>query len=87
MLKHMRTTLRLDDGMFLQVKRIAAETRRTMTAVFEDALREMLARRQKSARSAAVRLPVCHGKGLQPGVDLDHSAGLLDIMEGQGGPR
>lgn len=80
----MRTTLNLDDGLFRQVKRLAAETHRTMTAVFEDALREMLARRQKSARAAAVRLPVFSGNGLQPGVDLDHSSGLLDLMEGRG---
>lgn len=80
----MRTTLRLDDGLFRQVKRLAAETHRTMTAVFEDALREMLARRRNSARSKAVRLPVFHGHGLQAGVDLDHSAGLLDLMEGRG---
>ena len=79
----MRTTLRLDDGLLRQVKRLAAETHRTMTAVFEDALREMLARRKKYAHSAAVRLPVFHGKGLQPGADLDHSSGLLDLMEGR----
>lgn len=87
MLLHMRTTLRLNDGLFRQVKRLAAETHRTLTAVFEDALREMLARRQKSARSAPLDLPVFHGKGLQPGVDLDHGAGLLDLMEGRDGPR
>lgn len=80
----MRTTLNLDDGLFRQVKRLAAETHRTMTAVFEDALREMLARRRSSARGAAVRLPVFAGNGLQPGVDLDHGSGLLDLMEGRG---
>ena len=86
MLLHMRTTLRLDDGLLREVKRLAAETHRTMSAVFEDALREMLARRKKSGRSPSPRLPVFHGKGLQPGVNLDHSANLLDRTEGRGGP-
>lgn len=87
MLLCMRTTLRFDDGLFRQIKRLAAETHRTLTAVIEDALREALARRRKAAGRAPIRLPVFHGKGLQPGVDLDHSAGLLDLMEEHGAPR
>ena len=66
MLLHMRTTLRLNDGLFRQVKRLAAETHRTLTAVFEDALREMLARRQKSGRARPEPSPVFHGRGFSP---------------------
>jgi hypothetical protein len=34
-----------------------------------------------------VALPVFKGKGLQPGVDLDDSAALLDLMDAADAPR
>jgi hypothetical protein len=34
-----------------------------------------------------VSLPVFKGKGLQPGVDLDDSASLLDLMQADDAPR
>ncbi len=43
----MRTTVRLDDQLLLEVRRWAADTGRTITAVIEDALREVLARNGK----------------------------------------
>lgn len=76
-----RTTIRLDDHLLVEVKKLAADTDRTLTAVIEDALREALARRRKGRRSARVKLVTFKGKGLQPGVDLDSSAALLDRME------
>jgi hypothetical protein len=48
--------------------------------VVEDALRESLHRRHRPARRA-VELPVFGEEGLQPGVDLDDSAALLDLMD------
>lgn len=83
MLICMRTTLNLDDRLFREIKRLAAETRQTLTAVIQDALRERLARRERSRGEPRPPLPVYGGRGLQPGVDLDSSAGLLDIMEGR----
>lgn len=41
----MRTTIRLDDELLREAKRLAAETNQTLTAVIEEALRERLARR------------------------------------------
>jgi len=80
----MRTTIRLDDDLLRQTKALAAQTGRTLTAVIEDALRETIARsRSRRGRSRArVGLPTFKGSGLRPGVDLDDSAGLLEIMEG-----
>lgn len=78
----MRTTIRLDDGLLKQVKQVASETGRTITSIIEDALRESLAKRSKGRRRRHVRLKTFKGKGLQPGVDLDDSAALLDLMEG-----
>lgn len=77
----MRTTLNIDDALITAAKRRALETGRTLTAVIEDALREALGRRRPGADRKLDRLPTFRGGGLQPGVDLDDSASLLDIME------
>jgi hypothetical protein len=76
----MRTTVRLDDDLLRQTRALAAETGRTLTAVIEDALREALARQRVRRGRSRIALPTFKGQGLQPGVDLDDSAGLLDIM-------
>lgn len=77
----MRTTIRLDDDVLAEVRLVAARSGKTMTAVIEDALREMLARRQPMGEPRPVKLTTVSGHGLQPGVDLDDSAALLSIME------
>ena len=78
----MRTTVRLDDDLLLEAKSLAARTGRTLTAVIEDGLREALARHRPRQERPRVSLPTFKGKGLRPGVDLDDTAGLLDIMDG-----
>jgi Arc/MetJ family transcription regulator len=77
----MRTTIRLDDDLLTSAKRAAAESGRTLTAVIEDALREALSRRAGSAGSPRVRLTTVGGNGPRPGVDLDDTAGLLELMD------
>jgi hypothetical protein len=76
----MRTTINLDDALLAEAKQVAARTGRSLTAVVEDALRESLNRRRHTARHA-VELPTFGEGGVQPGVDLDDSAALLDLME------
>lgn len=63
-----------------QVKRLAAETHRTFTQVMADALRSEISRHQAPAQRPPVELPTGSGDGLLPGVDLDDTAGLLDLM-------
>ena len=82
----MRTTIRLDDQLLADVKQIAAKSGRTLTGIIEDALREMLARQQQVAKRPKVRLPTFTGNGLLPGVDLDDSAALTDLMDQSDGP-
>ncbi len=83
----MRTTLNLNDDLLRRAKVLAAETHRTLTAVLEDALREVLGRRKHPPARNPVRLPVSDRMtGLRPGVDLDNSAALLDLMEGGDDP-
>ena len=82
----MRTTLRIDDDLYAEVKRLAARTGRTVTAVIEDALRSGLARGRATPRRRRKRLPTFGGGGVRPGVDLDSSASLLDLMDGLDDP-
>ena len=82
MLRCMRTTVRLDDDLLRQAKALAARTGRTLTAVIEDGLREALARHRRRQERPPVTLPTFKGNGLRPGVDLDDTAGLLDILDG-----
>lgn len=78
----MRTTIRLDDNVLADAKRLAAERGTTLTAVIEEALREALARGRGDDASPRPEIPVSRGgRGLQPGVDLDSNAALLDLME------
>ena len=85
----MRTTVRLDDRLLRELKKHAAARGHTLTAVIEDAVRQFLARavagdgRPKAAPFRAITF-----KGrLRPGVDLDDSAALLDLMEAPVAPR
>jgi hypothetical protein len=76
----MRTTINIDDNLLAEAKQVAARTGRSLTAIVEDALRESLHRRPLSARRA-VELPMFGEGGVQPGVDLDDSAALFDLMD------
>lgn len=76
----MRTTVRLDEHLLQAAKQQAAASGQTLTALLEQALRESLARRPAAARSAPVRLKTFRGGGVRPGVDLDDSASLQDLM-------
>ena len=77
----MRTTIRVDDQLLAEAKKYALETGRTLTAVMEDALREKLARRNNRTKQKKVRLATFGRGGVMPGVDLDNSAGLRDLMD------
>ncbi len=76
-----RITIYLPESLFRDTKKLAAETGRTLTRVIEDALREVVARMKCSKPVPRPAFTTFRGKGLQPGVDLDNSAALLDLME------
>ncbi|HLM99811.1 MAG TPA: type II toxin-antitoxin system VapB family antitoxin [Bryobacteraceae bacterium] len=77
----MRTTVRLDDPLLAEAKKYAADSGKTLTAVIEDSLRETLARRKHPVKRRKVRLPTFPGGRLRPGVDLDDTSAILDLME------
>ncbi|MGI8847370.1 MAG: type II toxin-antitoxin system VapB family antitoxin [Candidatus Dormibacteria bacterium] len=77
----MRTTVRLDDALLAEAKATAGRTGRTLTQVMEDALRESLGRRNEPRNPLSeADIPTFAGSGLQPGVDLDNTASLLELM-------
>jgi len=78
----MRTTIRLDEKLLKEAKRQAAESGMTLTAIIEDSLRERLARRKGAAATREpIHLHTAGKGGVRPGVDLDDSATLIDVME------
>lgn len=82
MLRHMRTTVRLDDALLARAKREAARRGITLTALIEQGLRLAMRQPLKPSATERVALPECRaGGGVAPGVELDDSAGLLDRMD------
>jgi hypothetical protein len=74
----------MDDQLYTQIRQLAAKRNTTITAVIEEALRRMLASQQVLRERPTVYLTTVDGKGLLPGVDLDDSAALLELMEDDG---
>ena len=78
----MRTTIRLSDDLLRKAKKKAAEDGRTLTSLFEEGLKVVLAE-PKPARRKRFELPISSASGgIMPGVDLNDSARLEDIMDG-----
>jgi predicted transcriptional regulator len=77
----MRTTIRLDDDLLAKAKRHASDNGTTLTAVIEQSLRVMLARRHLTSSRQVIRLKTAGSGGVLAGVDLDHSSSLLSRMD------
>ena len=83
--RRMRTTVRLDDALLEQAKREAVRRNVTLAALIDEGLRLVLAQNTpRNRREPKVRLPVCRrGGGTLPGIDLNDTSALLDVMEGR----
>jgi len=81
----MRTTINLPDRLIAQAKKAALESHVTLTELITNAVRESLARKRSQSPRELPPMPVYSpppgGSGLQPGVDLEDTAALLDLME------
>jgi len=75
----MRTTLNISDDLLAEAKVLAVRTRRSIGAVVDDALRVLL-RSDDPAAAAAWTFPTSGAGGLQPGVNLDDTEALADLM-------
>lgn len=76
----MRTTVDIDDQLLRYAKQKAAERQCSLKDIMEDALRNFFSR--PSADGHNIKLETFLGDGPKPGVDLDNSRRLNDIMDG-----
>jgi hypothetical protein len=78
----MRTTVRLDEGLLEQAKAEAARRNKTLTALIEESLRLAVMGSGGPKRRSKITLPVSRQTGgTMPGVDINNSADLLDLLE------
>lgn len=82
----MRTTLDLNDQLVRRAKKVAAERGTTLTAVIEDALREKLSRPAPAPGRKRRTLHTFKGDGLRPGIELNSTAALLDLLDDDAAP-
>lgn len=76
----MRTTVRLDDDLLQRAKVHAAQTGRTLTALIEDALRQVMNTPAGTSRTPEYRVST-FDSALRPGVDLSDNSALADLMD------
>ncbi len=77
----MRTTVRLDDELYRQIKVKAARSGRPIGAVIEDLIRASLAAGSKPLPGPLPPLPVFGKEGPMPGVDLADNAAVADLLD------
>jgi hypothetical protein len=75
----MRTTIRLEPTLLRRAKAHAAASGRSLNDFITDAVRAALAPERAPARR--VELPTFKGGVLLPGVDLDDTSALLDLVD------
>jgi len=75
----MRTTLNISDDLLAEAKVLAVRTRRPIGAVVDDALRVLL-KRDDLEVAAAWTFPTSGAGGLQPGVNLEDTEALADLL-------
>jgi hypothetical protein len=77
----MRTTINMPDHLLAQAKKAALESNTTLTEIITNAVRQALSKPKKTPRKEFTL--ITYGKGgVQPGVDLDDTSALLDLMDG-----
>jgi len=82
----MLKTLHLDDNLLYEAEAFATRQGTNLNTMIENLMREMLQRyRQESKERKKIEIPIFHGDGLQPGIDLNNSHALLDSMEVENG--
>lgn len=81
MLLRMRTTLDIDDELLRAAKARAADSRTTLQATVEQALRAFLAGPAPARSDPPPVIRVGRGRGVQPGADLTDNAALEDLMD------
>ncbi|ORA34508.1 ribbon-helix-helix domain-containing protein [Mycobacterium aquaticum] len=76
----MRTTIRIDDALYREVKARAARSGRTVAAVLEDAVRRGLDETEQLAKPRYAVRPLGSG-GLRPGIDIAFNSTVAEAMD------
>ena len=75
-----RTTVRLPPELLRRAKRKASAEGRTLTALIEDGLRQVVDKRTGGKGKRRFVLPVSRARGgLMPGIELNNSAALQEM--------
>jgi hypothetical protein len=78
----MRTTINLPDDLILRVKKAAREIQVSLSEFIADAIRVPLGKRRRKLPRREFKIIPSGKGGLLPGVNLDDTSALLDIMDG-----
>ena len=76
----MRTTLAIQDSILEAARKKALEQHVSLARFIEEAVRARLADEVRETADPYRPLPTFTGQGIRPGVDLNDSSALLDIM-------
>jgi hypothetical protein len=85
MLRHMRTTINLPDELIQRAKKAALEADTTLTEIIANALREALLKGRRKQPRRKIKLTTYGEGGTFPGVNLDDTSAVLDLMDGLDG--
>jgi len=77
----MRTTIRLSDDLYIEVKEHALKTKRTFSELVHDALISYISREQSKQSPRKIKLPTFKGNGLNDGLDISNNSAILDRIE------
>lgn len=77
---NMRTTIRIDDDLYRDVKARAARSGRTVASVLEDAVRRGLERDEPGRKPRYTVQPSGSG-GLRPGIDIAFNSSVAEAMD------
>jgi hypothetical protein len=83
----MRTTINLPDELIQRAKKAALEADTTLTEIIANALREALLKGRRKEPRRKIKLTTYGEGGTFPGVNLDDTSAVLDLMDGLDGPE
>ena len=79
----MRTTLNINDTLLEEAKKCSVERNCSLDEIVDEALRLGLVAQKKSGTTIIARpLKIFEGSGIQPGIDLNNNASVLEAMDG-----
>jgi len=78
----MRTTFIIDDDLYMKVKKLAVDQRRTATSVVEEALMKYVAEHAPAVlEQPRIKLPTFSSTLVNPDVDLRSNAAVQDYLD------